>query len=324
MSQAEQELEQFKIDYDKRITDCFEVDNILMREQVFSSIMADARNFEMAKEVREEADRQCNRLNRPYLWEAPVPFDEEPELEPFPLKALPGFLPDYVKAMSESIQIAPEMCVLPLLGVLSLLIQGKAKILNPGGKNIEELCIYSLTVADPGERKSSCNLLLKPLWNCQKQYNESHALEIKQYQTELRQAITAREKAIKAENQLEKAKGIDAKILELENNKIAPIQKILADATPESIVKVMPSQSEKIGIISDESTLFDALNYSTSPNINILLNAYDGTPYNSSRITRESVYLQNPLLTISLMCQPYVLSELMENKQYIGRGLLQR
>lgn len=64
--------------------------------------------------------------------------------------------------------------------------------------------------------------------------------------------------------------------------------------------------------------------YSNNPNIDIFLKAYSGEYYSAIRIGRESDSLKHPLLTMCLAVQPQVIMDIMDNKDFRGRGLLAR
>ena len=64
--------------------------------------------------------------------------------------------------------------------------------------------------------------------------------------------------------------------------------------------------------------------YSNNTNIDIFLKGYSGEYYSAVRIGREGIELNNPLLTIALAVQPQVVVDIMDNKDFRGRGLLAR
>lgn len=79
--------------------------------------------------------------------------------------------------------------------------------------------------------------------------------------------------------------------------------------------------------MDDEGSVFDVLSglYSGgTANINIFLKAYDGSNYTIVRRTKEDIVLKNPLLTMGIMTQPEHFAEALGNKQFSGRGFIQR
>ena len=79
-------------------------------------------------------------------------------------------------------------------------------------------------------------------------------------------------------------------------------------------------------VISTEGGIFDTLAgiYTPRVNIDVLLKGFSGDPIRVDRIGRTSECIMNPALTMFLMVQPSVLSGLMQNKTFRGRGLTAR
>lgn len=64
--------------------------------------------------------------------------------------------------------------------------------------------------------------------------------------------------------------------------------------------------------------------YSKNVNIDVMLKGYSGDCIRVDRIGRNSESIMNPALTVLLMAQPSVLSGLMQNDTFRGRGLTAR
>lgn len=78
----------------------------------------------------------------------PLPLKQNKEPVPFPLYALPQVIRDMTSLISETVQVAPEMPASVALAVLSLCLQGKAKISFSSFYN-EELNLYVMISAAP-------------------------------------------------------------------------------------------------------------------------------------------------------------------------------
>lgn len=219
------------------------------------------------------------------------------------------------------------MAALPLLSVLSLCVQGKAVIKNPGGGNTETLNLYTLTVAEPGERKSGVfKELTAPIYHFQKEENERREPLIREYQLNKSMLTKQLESVTKGKNiNVERAKEISRELKELQP--IYPITLNVTDTTPEALAAELLKNNERIGILNDEGGIFDILSglYSSgTANIDLFLKAYDGSPYNVIRRTQQAVTLDNPLITFGLMAQTEPFEKAMSNPQFSGRGLVQR
>ena len=76
------------------------------------------------------------------------------DLTPFPIDCLPSIVGNYVRAVSETTQTAPEMGGVLALGALAITRQGKDRVQVKPDYG-EQLSLFTVAIADPGERKSS-------------------------------------------------------------------------------------------------------------------------------------------------------------------------
>ncbi len=260
-------------------------------------------------------------------WQQPESFDSLKKTIPFPMKSLPPLLSEYLQAVSDYVQVVPEMAILPMLSVLALCSQGKAVIKSPGNSYTEPLNLYTITVASPGERKSGVlKEFMRPVEEFQRRYNEIHAPEVEKYRTERAFLENKKIIAMRGKNaDLQTAQAITKQISSLK--KKHELVLTVNDATPEALAIEMYRQGGKLGIIDDEGSIFDVLSgiYSNgSVNINIVLKAYDCSPYTILRCGKENIELQSPMLTMGLMVQPEHFIDAMNNRQFVGRGLVHR
>lgn len=303
------------------------ISDIHERAKRFTDVMNKAREFDKAEEVEELAQKIAADFNEPELWELPQGFEKEVKLNGFPVSCLPGKLQEYLKAVASYVQVFPEMAVLPLLSVLALCVQGKAVVQNPGNSHTENLNLYTMTIASPGERKTgSFKEFMKPVKAYQDNYNEAHRYEVQEYQTKKNFLESQKNAAMKGKNaNLERANQLTKELVDLE-----PVHELrlnVSDATPEALAWEMYLQGGKIGVLGDEGAIFDVLSgmYSGgTANLNIFLEAYDGSDYSIIRRTKENIDLKNPLLTIGLMVQPDLFIQTMDNRTFSGRGFIYR
>ncbi|MGN0620250.1 MAG: YfjI family protein [Porcipelethomonas sp.] len=297
------------------------------RAENFRVIMDKARELSVSDEVFQHYQEQAGLWNVPELWEMPKPFGKEIQLAEFPLSCLPEVLERFVRELSANVQVSPDMCVLPLLSVLSLVTQGKAVILNPGGGNTETLNLYTLTIAEPGERKSGVfKALTAPLYSFQREENQRREPLIREYQFKKAALTKQLDSVSKGKNSsLEKAQELAMELDELEP--VYPLTLNVTDTTPEALASEMIKNGEKIGILSDEGGIFDIMSglYSSgTANIDLLLKGYDGSPYNVVRCSKQPISLENPLITFGLMAQTEPFERAMNNPQFSGRGFVHR
>ena len=317
--------------YQIRIKDIIEslwlVSDPIERARNFTTIMNKARELDCEDFIYTASQEIYKRETGQELWELPKPFEKEVALQGVSASDLPTVLSDYLTAIARNVQVVPEMVVLPMFSALSVCVQGKALIKFPGSSHTEPLNLYTLTVAQPGERKSGVfSLLTSPLFEYQKQENERRRNEIADYQAQKRYLegqLTAETKGKNANP--ERAKEIAR---ELDNLKpVYPLTLNVTDVTPEALAWAMLQNKGIMGILDDEGGIFDILCglYSGGIcNIDLFLKAYDGSPYTVIRRTKENIELENPLLTFGIMAQPTAFEKALENPQFIGRGLIHR
>lgn len=254
----------------------------------------------------------------------------------FPVHCLPPVLKDFVMAVSESVQVSPDMVALPVLAAVATAVQGKYWVQIKRDYK-EPLNIYGVIVGRPSERKSPViNHVCKPIREYADNFNSVHALDIKQYKTKhkiikgkiehMSSSLSKSSKNGKKLFTLDDIMEQQKELQELEENKITEMRILFDDVTPESLVGVLNRNDECASIISAEGGIFGTLagRYSKEPNMDIFLKAYSGESYSCDRVGRESESLKSPLLTMMLALQPSVIESVMDNKDFRGRGLTAR
>ncbi len=258
--------------------------------------------------------------------------DFKKQMQPFPLGKLPDRIRVYIQAVTESLQVPVDMVATFALSVISLSVQGKYSVLvKPDW--IEPLNLYTVVVGRPSERKSpALKEVTAPVFSYVKELNEKRQPEISQYNLQ-KKILTGRVRNLQEEliKKGDKAKYRMQDVLEVQKEldsleEVALIRKILDDVTPEALVKALKENGETMAIMSAEGGIFGMMagRYSTNANIDIFLKGYSGEHYSTVRIGREGQELEHPLLTICLAVQPQVISDIMDNKEFRGRGLLAR
>lgn len=265
--------------------------------------------------------------NKDIRWVEPIPFSVY-QKQPFPIDALPQSIADFVKAVSESTQTPVDMAGALSIAVLSTCLQGKY-IIKGKADWYEPLNTYVLAIAPPSERKSAVmKLMLQPVNDYEYQYNIKNAPQVEGSKMQKR-ILERRQKAI--EDQIAKGKagkeeldGILKEITDFEE--VKPMQLYVDDITTEKLVSVLSDNKGRASLISSEGGIFDTLAgiYTKNVNIDVMLKGYSGDPIRVDRIGRDSECINNPALTVLLMAQPNVVSEVLNNGTFRGRGLTAR
>lgn len=263
----------------------------------------------------------------PDNWEPPIPFGRT-TVAPFPTEALPDEIGEYVKAVAESTQTPVDMAGTAALAAVAVCLQGKYKI---RGKDdwLEPLNGYFIVINPPSERKSAVeNAIIRPLDTYEEQYNIQHAGAVETSRMQ-RSVLEKRRKAI--EDKVSKGQADPSEMSAIGDEiaafeELRPMQLYVDDITTEKLVSVMGENKGRAALVSSEGGIFDTLAgiYTKNVNIDVMLKGYSGDTIRVDRIGRASESIMDPSLTILLMAQPGVVSAVMDNTTFRGRGLTAR
>lgn len=199
----------------------------------------------------------------------------------------------------------------------------------------EPLCLYTVTIAAPGERKSAVQLALtRPILDVEVQLADQGQAARLEAETRKQIAVRAAEqqrataaKAQASERDKRMADAIGAAMIAA-SIEVPPITRLVADdITPEAAASLLIEQGGRLAIISAEGGIFDIVagRYSGSiPNMDLWLKGHSGDPLKVDRKGRPPEYVRRPALTLALMIQPAVLSAIAANRGFRGRGFLAR
>lgn len=280
---------------------------------------------ELEKMKAEEARKDFEEISSG--WEEPIPFGKY-ELEPFPTDALPEDIGMYAAAVAENTQTPVDMAGTACLAFIAVCIQGKYVIEGKPGWT-EPTNLFANIIARPSERKSAVlRAVVLPGDNYEVQYNKRNAAAMESSRMR-RRVLERRQRAV--EEQVSKGKAepaeldnIAKEIAEFQEEK--PLQLYVDDITTEKLVSVMAGNRGRAALVSSEGGIFDTLAgiYTRNVNIDVMLKGYSGDTIRVDRIGRESESIMDPSLTILLMTQPKVVSDVLSNQTFRGRGLTAR
>ena len=264
-------------------------------------------------------------------WPDPHPLTAKIEPEPYPLDALPLPIRAAVEEVAGFVKAPVPMVASSALAALSLAIQAHAdakraeKLHGPVG-------LFLLTIADSGERKSTCDGFFT---RAIRDYEEAQAEAAKPALKDHRAAIEAweaksggvKEKIRQLAKDNKPTAGMESALRDLEHDKPEPprIPRLLyADATPEALAYGLAKQWPSGGVVSAEAGIVFGSHGmgkdSVMRNLGLLNQLWDGTSLTIDRRSTESFTVRGARLTVALQVQEPTLREFFTRSGALARG----
>lgn len=258
----------------------------------------------------------------------PDPLRREPPTpELYPLAALGPVLNPAVATLARIVQAPPAMIAQSLLAAAAFCAQPHGNVIIDG--RVVPLSIYCISIGASGERKSSVDTqALKPIFDKQRELVEAYKLDAKLHKTDLRDFE-------KVEKELSKDRVVDlaairknrderlAAIAEIGNEPEPPLfpNLLISEPTAEGMFKLFSGGQPSLGLFSDEGGLLiggHAMQKETRlRTIATLSKLWDGRPLDRVRAGDGASVLYDRRLSLHLMMQPMVASELFTDPIYI-------
>ncbi len=251
-------------------------------------------------------------------WDDPLPFSriETPEIE---ADLLPGVFGEYARALSDALQTPPAMAVLFTLSVMSLALQRKLLVSPFGDDYAEPVCIWTVMLADSGERKSALiQRLLKPVLLMEAKLADAMRAEIVEADTLRKIAQRRTEKlqadAAKEDSPVRRSEIVReiAELAEQTPDELRAPRFFTGDVTPERLQGMLVEHDGRMAVMSDEGGIFAVLAgvYSGGEAVvDVALQAYSGSSVRVDRGSRTAV-IDRPALTFGLGMQPGLLQDM--------------
>lgn len=264
-------------------------------------------------------------------WPAPQPLATKVASLPYPRDALPSAIQAAVAEVQAFTQAPFPLVASSAISALSLAAQAHVDIVRDERLS-GPIGLYLLTVADSGERKTSCDgFFTKAIRDYERQQAEAAAPILKEYDADI-VGWEAKRDAVKSLITRDRKKGLstekhEADLRALETGKpVAPRvpRLVYGDATPEALAfnlaKVWPSG----GILSNEGgQVFGSHGMgrdSLMRNLAMLNVLWDGTPQTIDRRTSESFRVRGARLTVALQVQEPTLRAFFKHSDGLARG----
>lgn len=264
-------------------------------------------------------------------WEDPDPVDTIDAMALPPSEGrVPAALWSMVDAVGEAYQVPRDLPFLLVLSILSTGIGGRRKVrVTPDWTEV--LSLYTATALPPGDRKSpTLAEVAAPLYRVERQLAEAAHLDIQQQRSKRDLHAAHVEKLKKGgDTSSDGIAGLEAAVKQLEEIPVREIPRMIVDdVTPEALARRMDEQGGRIGALSAEGGIFGTLagRYSNGvANLDLVLKAWSGDPVRVDRAGRETLIIDEPVLSIGLAVQPAILQGLTDsNRVLLESGFLAR
>lgn len=264
-------------------------------------------------------------------WPEPQPIESKMEPLPYPLDALPESIGLAVEEVIGFVKAPVVLVASAALSALSMAIQAHAdiaradKLTGPAG-------LYLLTIAESGERKSTCDTFFtKSIREYEAAQAEAAKPAIKQYEAEYT-SWDAKYKGItdairQAAKSGEKTDDKEADLLQLQEEKPEPprVPRIIyGDTTPEALKYSLAKQWPSGAVVSSEAgVVFGSHGMgkeSAMRNLATLNQLWDGTDMPTERRSSESFTVRGARLTMALQTQESTLRAFFKASGELARG----
>ena len=266
----------------------------------------------------------------PFIPEDPQPLVREtPPSADFPLHALEPLL-EAVKAIQCMAQAPVEIPAASALCVASLAVQGFANVETLGG--FRPLSLYALTIAQSGERKSSCDApLMAALRDHEREQAKAYSDEMASWRNAHalwkveRDQILSQAKKGRSDKRTAAQADLDA----LKEPAAPPsADRTVTEPTFEGLTRLFAEGQPSLGIFSDEGGQFlggHAMNSDNRQKTLAALNdLWQGNPIRRTRAGDGQMTLYGRRLAVHLMVQPGVAQAFMADQMAADTGFLPR
>jgi putative DNA primase/helicase len=270
-------------------------------------------------------------------WPEPLPLTVKLESEPYPVDALPPAMRAAVEEVAAFVKAPLPLVAASALSALSIAIQAHVdakraeRLQGPSG-------VYLLTIADSGERKSTCDgfftqalrdyeeeqaELAKPRLNAYRAALEAWEAECDGIKEKIRQqaksgvATEERKEALRA-------------LYEQKPNPPRIPRLLYSDTTPEALAFNLATHWPSGGVVSSEAGIVFGGHgmgkESLMRNLSLLNLLWDGNSVTIDRRSKESFSVTGARMTVALQVQEPTLREFLERSgaQARGSGFLSR
>jgi putative DNA primase/helicase len=284
-----------------------------------------------ASNASQSSQNSHSNTSEPAAWKAPQSLSEHRAPEPFPTGALPVGIRSAVEEVRGYTQAPVALALGSALAVLSLAVQAHVDVQRSSHLQ-GPVSLYLLSIADSGERKSTCDrFFAAPVREYETRQSEVARTAQADYgarmcaweaqKSGLGERIRQETKDNKCVDDLKEA----LQVLERDRPRPPLVPHLVyQDATPEALSNSLANDWPSGGILSPEGGLvLGSASMSRESIMRMLsqLNTYwDGDPISIRRRTKESCTVHDVRLTIGFQIQEATLRSFFAQAKGLARG----
>lgn len=274
-----------------------------------------------------------NNFINPLNLEQPLPLSLEIKSQDYPQESIPTIIKNAIDEVHGFVKAPYPMIASAAFGAISLVLQSKYDV-ERDSHLIGPCSIFFLTIADSGERKSTCDgFFSNVIRNYESEQIELLKPAIQEYEAKLmewedkvsgvRDKIRSLAKDKTSTDSPYYERSLQSLIKEKPNKPLVP-RLIYSDVTPEALAFSLHKNWPSGAIFSSEAGIVfgsHAMNKDAiMRNLGMLNTLWDGNPLTIDRRTSESFRVEGARLSISLQVQEPTLREFFKNNGSLARG----
>lgn len=273
-----------------------------------------------------EPEQEQNQPDHPEPLRKPMNQPAE-----FPVDALPKLLRGATLALHSKIQAPLAICAQSILAVSNLAAQAHADVMLPIIGQTRPISCFFLTIAESGERKSSCdNEALSAVKAHEAKLKEGHDAAIEGWQNIAEAYESQRQSILKDRKKYPDLPTKKAALDKLGQKPVAPLTPMLICPEPtfEGLCRLMQNSHPSLGIFSAEGGQFIGGHGMKDENkirtATALSSSWDGEAIKRVRAGEAPLILAGRRLSMHLMAQPGIAASFLSDPELKSQGLLSR
>ncbi len=268
-------------------------------------------------------------------WEPIVSFGESPVAD-FPCHTLPTWLRAFTAAVAQETETPPILGAYFALGVLSATAANCIEV-EISESWSETTVLFLMSVLDVGHLKSVvARRFIQPLVDYELELNKDKDDEIAKSEAakeileeRIRHKKNAANKEADPTKQTQSLAEAEALITDLKSYALPTRHQLYVDdVTPEALARCMSRNGGRAAHISAETSLFSLMcgryDAKGAANAELYLKAHTGESHRVDRLGRDSEFIAQAALTVSVSVQPQVIQDALGQPVLTGRGVLAR